>query len=650
MSTPVSSTTSSTSGSATPVSTTTSGAASTSAIGTNAPFQISGIVSGLDTAAIVDKLVAVYSAPMKLVQADEVKISQKQAAWNDIQAKMTALQTAIQTLQAPAAASGRMTSVVPPAGQTVAPMTATATPSAAQGSFTVTVNNLATTASLVGRAGITNPITVANAGTSTLTSLSLGVKAKVGTLTVNGTVLTVDGSTTLLGGVGSNSIQAKINAISGLSFTANNDGLGNLTGVTIASTTTPGTPIQLGTAGDTSNVVAALHLNTAVPVTAASTYSLTTNGSLSGISLSTALPSANLAGTPSANGSLSINGVSISYLSTDTLGSLIGAINASKAGVTATYDALSDRVTLAANATGTGGISVTDPAASGMAAALGLLTGSTSNAGLPASVTISGVNGGNPIASASNTVTGIIPGVTLNLTGASIGGATTIAIVPDNSALTTALQGFVTAYNNVQDTVAKYGTVTLDQTGKPQSAGILTGDPSLSNLTTELDQTVNDTTATVGGKSYSLANLGISTGAVGSFVAGRAPTLDLTFDTTKLASLLSATPTLGQAFIGNGSVSSQKGTLFYNLNAIVNTWTSPLGNLGTSIDALTAGYANDEQSIRTWQDLITSQRAQLTKTFNAMETSLSHIQAQGQVLASALGYTNTTTGSGTSKA
>ncbi|HKD75893.1 MAG TPA: flagellar cap protein FliD N-terminal domain-containing protein, partial [Ktedonobacterales bacterium] len=363
MSTPVSS--SSTSGTAgttdtssTPSTTTSSSTTGSTAggLGSSPPFQISGLVSGLDTSSIISKLIAVYSAPMQISQQDEATITQKQAAWNDIQSKLQAVQTAIQNVQAPAASAGKIGTVMPPSGQT-APFTVTASPTAAQGTYSVTVNSLATTASLAGKSGIANPISTATATNTSLISEGFGTTPTLGTVTINGQSISIDSGTTLLHGTGTDSIQDKINAIAGLSFSDSTDGSGNVTGVTISAAS--GAPIQLGATGDTSNLLAALHLTSAVPV-AGTPYTVTSNGTLSGVSLSTPLSSAGLAGAFSGSGSFAINGVTITYGATDSLGSLIGQINNSKAGVTATYDALSDRVTLTANTTGTGGISVTD--------------------------------------------------------------------------------------------------------------------------------------------------------------------------------------------------------------------------------------------------------------------------------------------------
>ena len=644
MSAPISSSTS-TSAASTPTTTSTTGStgATTTGSGISQPISFSGLVSGIDTNSIIQKLLAVYTAPEQVIQAQQQDTQAKQAAWTDIQTKMQALQTAIQTLQGSSAAAGKTGSVTAPSGSTAA-VSITADPTAALGSFSVNVQSLATTGILNGGANLSAPITGAAATTAPLAGLGLGLTPTTGAVTINGTAITIDSATTLLGGAG-DTLQAKF-AAAGVTMSAVTDGSGNVTGVALSSAT----PLQLGASGDTSNILAALHLNTGIP-TAGGT-SITSNGALAGNSLSTALGGLHLAtALTSTAGTFSVNGVNITYTSADTLGSIIGKINQSTAGVTASYDALSDRMVLQANTTGMGGISVADASGGNLAAALRMTSGTSAvvTPGVPAIFTVSGINGGNPIASASNTVTGIIPGVTLNLQAVSPSmtpaGATNVTIAADTTALSNGLQGFVTAYNSLQDTISKYTAIQTDSTGAVQNAGLLAGDPGLSSLTSDMDQTVNDTTVTVGGKQYSLASLGISTSAASSLQADSVPSLDLQFTTSTLTSALTSTPNLSQAFTGNGTISSQGGTLFDNLNNMLNTWTAPLGNLGTTQDALTAQYADEQQQLTNWQTYATAEQQQLSTMFTNMETSLSTLQAQSQALNSYFGTSGSSTSS-----
>src|SRR4029077_14327053 len=65
--------------------------------------------------------------------------------------------------------------------------------------------------------------------------------------------------------------------------------------------------------------------------------------------------------------------------------------------------------------------------------------------GTNASLTIDNI----PISSATNTVTGAIQGVTLNLVAANLNATVTLNVSPDATQATTAINQFVTAYNKV---------------------------------------------------------------------------------------------------------------------------------------------------------------------------------------------------------
>jgi flagellar hook-associated protein 2 len=62
-----------------------------------------------------------------------------------------------------------------------------------------------------------------------------------------------------------------------------------------------------------------------------------------------------------------------------------------------------------------------------------------------ASLTVDGV----PISSASNIVSGVVPGVTFTLTGASVGTQVSIGISPNTDDAIKATNDFVTAYNKI---------------------------------------------------------------------------------------------------------------------------------------------------------------------------------------------------------
>src|SRR5690606_35672021 len=89
-------------------------------------------------------------------------------------------------------------------------------------------------------------------------------------------------------------------------------------------------------------------------------------------------------------GSFTINGVSIDFdVDADSLSTVLARINASSAGVTASFDSASDRVVLTNKSTGDLGISLSE-AAGGLLGALGLTNGTTFTAGENAAFTVNG--------------------------------------------------------------------------------------------------------------------------------------------------------------------------------------------------------------------------------------------------------------------
>ncbi len=107
-------------------------------------------------------------------------------------------------------------------------------------------------------------------------------------------------------------------------------------------------------------------------------------------------------------------GVAIEYdANRDAINDIINRINASTAGVTATYDVLSDSLVLASKETG--GLTITmDDVGGNFLSAVGL-AGAEQEYGKNALFRVDGVQDGAQLSSASNTVSGILTNVTLTL-------------------------------------------------------------------------------------------------------------------------------------------------------------------------------------------------------------------------------------------
>ncbi|MGH9325780.1 MAG: flagellar filament capping protein FliD [Terriglobia bacterium] len=188
-----------------------------------------------------------------------------------------------------------------------------------------------------------------------------------------------------------------------------------------------------------------------------------------------------------------------------TLDSLAAYINSQNDGVTASVitDANGARLGLVSNTSG----------------APGDLTISNNSAGLAFNKTVTGANSsitvdGVPLNTTSNTVTGAIPNVTLNLTGTS-SSPVTVTIGSDTNQSSTAINNFVSAYNAVIQAVNTQFTYTQGATSQPP----LFSDSSLQSLQQSLYTDVNYALSGNSGIN-TLASLGISLQSDGTLQVG----------------------------------------------------------------------------------------------------------------------------------
>jgi len=174
------------------------------------------------------------------------------------------------------------------------------------------------------------------------------------------------------------------------------------------------------------------------------------------------------ASTTLANGSFTLQvgsgaPTTITIDSTDnTLAGLASQINGMNLGVTANVitDASGARLSLVAQNSGTPGDLTISADTTGL--------GFTKVPGVNASLTVDGV----PVSSASNSVSGVIPGVTLNLTGADSGTTVSLGITSNTDSAAQAINNFVNAYNSLIADLNSQFTYNA----ATQSSGPLSGD------------------------------------------------------------------------------------------------------------------------------------------------------------------------------
>jgi len=354
-------------------------------------------------------------------------------------------------------------------------------------------------------------ITVSDTSGNFLQAMNLvdGANAAVGVETVGSDYMSLDDVVTMINGAGI-----------GVAASVENDAYGRPNVLQVSS----GSSVQLGSGADTSNFLAITHLLQSPGGT-----TRTSVRSLGTVDTSANLENAQLASALTASGEFTVNGVPITYdAATDSLNSVISRINQSGAGVTASYDAYNDQLIFTANATGSLGIALEDVSGNFLAAT-GVL-GASQTLGTSSSYQ---VNGGPVQYATTNQVNDAVPGVTLTLKQVTTS-PITVNVAADTASVRTRVEKFVEQFNSTM-TLMREATKYVED-GK---SGALVGDSSLRNLERTLRSMVGGTALGATGDLRTLADIGLSFGAVGSAVG---TTNTLSFDSAKFNTALTSNP------------------------------------------------------------------------------------------------------------
>jgi flagellar hook-associated protein 2 len=239
--------------------------------------------------------------------------------------------------------------------------------------------------------------------------------------------------------------------------------------------------------------------------------------------------------------------------------------------------------------------------------------------GLDASLNVDGLD----TTSASNTVTGIIPGVTFQLLSVSANSnqPVQVQITNDNSSIEQAMTAFVNAYNAViSDIKTQEGK---DSSGNPEP---LYGDPTIALIQNQLTQGLLSGTAS--GSIKSLQQLGISVDQFGK----------LTLDANALGNALNTNYNDIQGFLQNSDSFGQSFTKV--LNGLSSTSTK--GVLYLALQQNTAQAAALNKSISDQEARIADDKVRLTNQLNLANQILQSIPDQvnqiSQLYSAVTGY------------
>jgi flagellar hook-associated protein 2 len=284
-------------------------------------------------------------------------------------------------------------------------------------------------------------------------------------------------------------------------------------------------------------------------------------------------------------------------------------INSDDLGVTASVvtDANGARLVIVSNTSGSA-------ADFTVAAGSGGLTFNEFAPGANASLTVNGLS----IVSASNTVTGAVPGLTLNLLSASPGTQVSLSVAPDVSQVSTAINQFVSDYNTL------IGDLNTQYTDTGSGEGPLGSDSTVRTLQTDLLGALGYT-STINGTTSSLATLGISVGNDGT----------LTVDSSTLTSALQNNFSGVQNFFQGTALNGFANSLDQQLTSFISPGDGAFTVDLQSISDQNTDLQNDISNFQT--NYITPLQTQLQASYSNAEILLQQLPTETKQIDEELG-------------
>jgi flagellar hook-associated protein 2 len=298
---------------------------------------------------------------------------------------------------------------------------------------------------------------------------------------------------------------------------------------------------------------------------------------------------------------------------TSTLSDVASTINGDDLGVTASVitDANGARLAIVSNTSGS---------AANFTVSNGSLTFTQAETGTNASLTVDGIS----LSSASNTVTGALPGVTLSLLNASPGTNVSLAIAPDTTQASTAINQFVTDYNTAVT------ALNTQYTDAGSGEGVLASFSDVRSLQTTLKQAMDYTYTPASGTTTvsNLSSLGISVNNNGT----------LTVDSGTLSSKLQNNFSDVQNFFQGAALNGFANTLDQQLTSFISpadgAFTVDLSSISTEYSGLQTDISNFETNY------ITPLRTQLQSEYSQAEILLQQLPTEMQQINTELGLNN----------
>jgi flagellar hook-associated protein 2 len=501
----------------------------------SAPISFAGISSGLDTTSIITELTRADQVPITADENQQTALQSQEAVYAQLGSDLSSLQTSVQALADPSTFSSVTSNSSNPAAATV-----TTASGVLAGTYSLSVTQLAQAQKIVSAAQ-----------TNTTSSLNLS-----GTIEINGKSATITSSQSLT------AIAQTINNLNaGVTAGIVNGGSGN-SYLSLNSTQT-GTANAMQLSDMSGSVLQSLGLTNGTT----SIANPITNGVASfGFSSQTETMESQIGA--GGSGNITVNGTSVAVnFSTDSLQAIAGNINAANTGATASVQSVTTNGTTSyqLQIVGTDGSTPTLTDSGNVLQSLGVMQQGISNQLVQAQNAKFTLDNAT-ITSPTNTVTTAIPGATLTLLSGTTAspGDTTISLTQSNTAVTTALQNFVSAYNSVADFISSESTINTST----YATGPLFGDPTADQVSNQLTSMLFQTVPGVTGTYNNLASLGLTLNEGG----------DLSLNTDVLNSALATNSSqIQQLFQATGTGSNSNISYVSSTSSTVASGTSGYG-------------------------------------------------------------------------
>ncbi len=561
-------------------------------------FSVGGLVSGIDSNTLISQLMAIERLPINRIQVRVGELKNQQTSVRELRTKLLSLRNLFKDFQL--GLKFKKFEALSTVESVVKATVSGSSPT--QGSFAIEVVQLATTT--VGRSSARLGSAI-NPG-ATLSTSGISAQITTGTFSINGVQFNVDPATTSL-----NTLAGQINASAAgvtATYNAGTDTIG-------FENTTPGNTaiINFGATGDTSNLLSVLAVTGALQSTGINGSTVVTGARpLGAVSTADVLNTVSFAGGAVSAGNFRVNGVTITVDPTvDSLGDVLGRINASNAGVVATYDTTNDTIRVVSKNLGSRTISFQGGTSNFLDRTN--LTAATQTAGQDAQYR---VDGGLVQTSNSNDVTTAVSGVTLSLRGV---GTSTVTVASDVDAIVETVKSFVTSFN---ESVAALNERT-------KRGAILKNDSSIRSIESFLRTNVFNRVTGLPGTIESLLDVGISTGNLFNADA----VFQIQLNETKLRAEIVGNRAGVESLFVNGSKTGVIDRMFDFVDGATATtgYLNERAKAGGSIDSQ---IQRQNDRIAALERSVALRQARLRAQFTQLETLLASLQSQSASLGS----------------